>query len=108
MSYFKYVNSRRYPLQVLEMERYGHVLVKAFTVRNDGPGLEASVVNYKALHHQVHSRTSQTFICTSIPSSVRGPIYTFEVFRFVGNVDNDPLSTVPGGADSIGGVGIRR
>lgn len=35
------------------MERYGHVLVKAFTERVDGPGLEAVVVNYKELHNQV-------------------------------------------------------
>lgn len=35
------------------MERYGHVLVKAFTERVDGPGLEAVVINYKALHDQV-------------------------------------------------------
>lgn len=35
------------------MERYGHVLVKAFTERMDGPGLEAAVVNYKELHDQV-------------------------------------------------------
>jgi len=39
--------------QVLDMERYGHVLVKAFTERVDGPGLEAAVVNYKKLHDQV-------------------------------------------------------
>lgn len=39
--------------QVLDMERYGHVLVKAFTERVDGPGLEAVVVNYKELHNQV-------------------------------------------------------
>lgn len=35
------------------MERYGHVLVKAFTESVDGPGLEAVVVNYKELHNQV-------------------------------------------------------
>lgn len=35
------------------MEKYGHVLVKAFTERVDGPGLEAVMVNYKALHDQV-------------------------------------------------------
>lgn len=35
------------------MEKYGHVLVKAFTERVDGPGLEAVMVNYKALHNQV-------------------------------------------------------
>ena len=39
--------------QVLNMEKYGHVLVKAFTERVDGPGLEAVMVNYKALHDQV-------------------------------------------------------
>ncbi|CAM9953786.1 unnamed protein product [Pylaiella littoralis] len=38
---------------VLDMERYGHVLVKAFTERVDGPGLEAVVVNYKELHNQL-------------------------------------------------------
>ncbi|CAM9108925.1 unnamed protein product [Ectocarpus sp. 12 AP-2014] len=42
--------------KVLEMERYGHVLVKAFTERVDGPGLEAVVVNYKALHDQASGR----------------------------------------------------
>ena len=35
------------------MEQYGHVLVKAFAERVDGPGLEAVLVNYKALHDQV-------------------------------------------------------
>ncbi|CBJ31039.1 conserved unknown protein [Ectocarpus siliculosus] len=39
--------------KVLDMERYGHVLVKAFTERVDGPGLEAVVVNYKTLHDQL-------------------------------------------------------
>lgn len=38
--------------QILNMERYGHVLVKAFTERVDGPGLEATVVNYKTLHDE--------------------------------------------------------
>ncbi|CAM9155153.1 unnamed protein product [Ectocarpus sp. 4 AP-2014] len=42
--------------KVLDMERYGHVLVKAFTERVDGPGLEAVVVNYKALHDQASGR----------------------------------------------------
>lgn len=37
------------------MEKYGHVLVKAFAERVDGPGLEAVVVNYKALHQQASS-----------------------------------------------------
>lgn len=41
--------------QVLDMERYGHVLVKAFTERVDGPGLEAALVNYKKLHDQVNA-----------------------------------------------------
>lgn len=45
--------ARNRPEQVLDMERYGHVLVKAFTDRVDGPGLEAVVVNYKELHDQV-------------------------------------------------------
>lgn len=40
--------------QVLDMKRYGHVLVKAFTESVDGPGLEAVVVNYKELHNQVN------------------------------------------------------
>eukprot|EP00903_Cladosiphon_okamuranus_P012495 g11700.t1 len=39
--------------KVLDMERYGHVLVKAFTESVDGPGLEAIVVNYKELHKQL-------------------------------------------------------
>ncbi|CAM9396924.1 unnamed protein product, partial [Ectocarpus fasciculatus] len=43
--------------KVLDMERYGHVLVKAFTERVDGPGLEAVVVNYKALHDQASGRS---------------------------------------------------
>lgn len=44
------------------MDRYGHVLVKAFTERSDGPGLEATVVNYKELHNQV----SGTFYLLSL------------------------------------------
>ncbi|CAM9198963.1 unnamed protein product [Ectocarpus sp. 8 AP-2014] len=43
--------------KVLDMERYGHVLVKAFTERVDGPGLEAVVVNYKAVHDQASGRS---------------------------------------------------
>ncbi|CAM9943648.1 unnamed protein product [Scytosiphon promiscuus] len=39
--------------KVLNMDRYGHVLVKAFTERVDGPGLEATVVCYKELHDQL-------------------------------------------------------
>lgn len=35
------------------MENNGHILVKAFTQRADGPGLEAVLVSYKALHDQV-------------------------------------------------------
>lgn len=38
--------------QILHMEKYGHVLVKAFTTHADGPGLEAALVNYKALDDQ--------------------------------------------------------
>lgn len=44
------------------MERYGHVLVKAFTERADGPGLEAVLVNYKALHHQASSFCLSAFV----------------------------------------------
>eukprot|EP00752_Nemacystus_decipiens_P004962 g4515.t1 len=39
--------------KVLDMERYGHVLVKAFTESAGGPGLEAVVFNYKELHSQL-------------------------------------------------------
>ncbi|CAN0405098.1 unnamed protein product [Ascophyllum nodosum] len=41
--------------KVLDAERYGHVLVKAFTQRAAGPGLEAVLVNYRALHDQIMS-----------------------------------------------------
>lgn len=37
----------------MNMENNGHILVKAFTQRADGPGLEAVLVSYKALHDQV-------------------------------------------------------
>lgn len=47
------------------MERYGHVLVKAFTERVDGPGLEAVVVNYKALHDQASGRSSHSYVLTT-------------------------------------------
>lgn len=40
------------------MEKYGHVLVKAFAESMDGSSLEAVMVNYKALHHQA----SQPFV----------------------------------------------
>lgn len=47
------------------MERYGHVLVKAFTERVDGPGLEATVVCYKELHDQVSAWAYGRRICES-------------------------------------------
>lgn len=57
------------------MERYGHVLVKAFTERVDGPGLEAIVVNYKALHKQVMSFGTTQRHCAYICNVVQGNQY---------------------------------
>lgn len=44
------------------MKKHGHVLVKAFTERVDGSGLEAVLVNYKALHHQASLVHGKSFI----------------------------------------------
>lgn len=54
------------------MERYGHVLVKAFTERVDGPGLEAIVINYKALHDQAKATLNLAdFVCFVFRQSPR-------------------------------------
>lgn len=78
--------------QVIDMERYGHVIVKAFTERVDGPGLEAVVVNYKELHNQVIHRLRHILACTPNPTRIRSWQYL-------------PCTSPP---QSVSGLNIRR
>ena len=66
--------------QVLDAERYGHVLVKAFTQRAAGPGLEAVLVNYRALHDQVQIRRSHKRL-TSRGWRVRTCLDRYPIFQ---------------------------
>lgn len=61
------------------MERYGHVLVKAFTERVEGPGLEAVVVNYKALHDQASGRSCDTRASRALFTYVQDELQPFGV-----------------------------
>lgn len=72
------------------MEAYGHILVKAFTQRADGPGLEAVLVSYKALHDQVMKQL--TGLMGGGGSTV--PLLLFEEELFPSPVPNMPAPSL--------------
>lgn len=59
------------------MERYGYVLVKAFTERVDGPGLEAVVVNYKTLHDQASGRSCHSCVVIASLTDMQDQLQLF-------------------------------